>query len=128
MANSCAAGARSQKQRARPNAPRKEAADDYVGADNPVRFIDAFADELDLAAARLVRAEVKATGLPDYASADHCRLALLRRRDVRDAERRAGISQSLSDLSNSIKPTYTYNNRMNCTSTPIGNRVNTNCY
>ena len=30
-----------------------EAADDYVGADNPVRFIDAFVDELDLAAAGL---------------------------------------------------------------------------
>ena len=28
-----------------------EAVDDYVGADNPVRFIDAFVDELDLAAA-----------------------------------------------------------------------------
>ena len=25
-----------------------EAVDDYVGADNPVRFIDAFVDELDL--------------------------------------------------------------------------------
>jgi transposase len=24
-----------------------EAVDDYVGADNPVRFIDAFVDELD---------------------------------------------------------------------------------
>ena len=28
-----------------------EAIDDYVGADNPVRFIDAFVDGLDLAAA-----------------------------------------------------------------------------
>ena len=28
-----------------------EAVDDYVGADNPVRFIDAFVDGLDLAAA-----------------------------------------------------------------------------
>ncbi len=27
-----------------------EAVDDYVDADNPVRFIDAFVDELDLAA------------------------------------------------------------------------------
>jgi transposase len=26
-----------------------EAVDDYVSADNPVRFIDAFVDELDLA-------------------------------------------------------------------------------
>jgi hypothetical protein len=58
----------------------------------------------------------------------NCRLALLKRRDAQNAERRAGISQSLSDLSNSIKPTYTFNNRMNCTSTPIGNTVNTDCY
>jgi len=28
-----------------------EAVDDYVGADNPVRFIDTFVDGLDLAAA-----------------------------------------------------------------------------
>jgi hypothetical protein len=58
----------------------------------------------------------------------NCRLALLKRRDAQDAERRAGISQSLSDLSNSIKATYTFNNRLNCTSSPIGNTVNTNCY
>jgi hypothetical protein len=30
-----------------------EAVDDYVGSDNPVRFIDAFVDGLDLAAAGL---------------------------------------------------------------------------
>jgi len=30
-----------------------ELVDDYVSADNPVRFIDAFVDELDLAAAGL---------------------------------------------------------------------------
>jgi hypothetical protein len=44
-----------------------EAVDDYVGADNPVRFIDAFVDELDLAAAGFVRAGAKATGRPGYA-------------------------------------------------------------
>ena len=32
-----------------------EAVDDYVGVDNPVRFIDAFVDELDLSAAGFVR-------------------------------------------------------------------------
>jgi hypothetical protein len=30
-----------------------EAVDDYIGTDNPVRFIDAFVDGLDLAAAGL---------------------------------------------------------------------------
>ncbi|MBV8358806.1 MAG: IS1182 family transposase, partial [Deltaproteobacteria bacterium] len=32
-----------------------EALDDYVGHDNPVRFIDAFVDGLDLAAAGFMR-------------------------------------------------------------------------
>ena len=41
-----------------------EAVDDYVGADNPVRFIDAFVDELDLSAAGFVRVAAKATGRP----------------------------------------------------------------
>jgi transposase len=51
-----------------------EAVDDYVHADNPVRFIDAFVDELDLAAAGFVRVEAKATGRPGYAPADLLKL------------------------------------------------------
>ena len=51
-----------------------EAVDDYVGADNPVRFIDAFVDELDLAAAGFVRAKPKSTGRPGYAPTDLLRL------------------------------------------------------
>jgi hypothetical protein len=46
-----------------------ESVDDYVGADNLVRFIDAFVDELDLVAAGFVRVEAKATGRPGYAPA-----------------------------------------------------------
>ncbi len=38
-----------------------EAIDDYVGADNPVRFIDAVVDGLDLKAAGFWRVEAKAT-------------------------------------------------------------------
>ncbi len=51
-----------------------EAVDDYVDTDNPVRFIDAFVDELDLAAAGFVRVEPKATGRPGYAPADLLKL------------------------------------------------------
>ena len=40
--------------------------DDYVGSDNPVRFIDAFVDSLDLAGAGFERAEPKKTGRPGY--------------------------------------------------------------
>ena len=44
-----------------------EAIDDYVGSDNPVRFIDAFVDGLDLAAAGFAGIEAKPTGRPGYA-------------------------------------------------------------
>jgi hypothetical protein len=44
-----------------------EAIDDCVAADNPVRFIDAFADGLDLKATGFARVEAKATGRPGYA-------------------------------------------------------------
>ena len=47
-----------------------EAVDDYVGADNPVRFIDAFVDGLDLVAAGFARVVPEATGRPGYALGD----------------------------------------------------------
>ena len=50
-----------------------ESVDDYVGSDNPVRFIDAFVDKLDLAAAGFVAVE-KATGRPGYAPTDLLKL------------------------------------------------------
>src|SRR5580698_682491 len=51
-----------------------EAIDDYVGPDNPVRFIDAFVDGLDLAKAGFARVEAKATGRPGYAPGDLLKL------------------------------------------------------
>ena len=51
-----------------------EAIDDYVAADNPVRFIDAFVDGLDLKAAGFWRVEAKATGRPGYAPGDLLKL------------------------------------------------------
>ena len=47
-----------------------ESVDDHVGPGNPVRFIDAFVDRLDLAAAGFVGVDPKATGRPGYAPAD----------------------------------------------------------
>ncbi len=44
-----------------------EAIDDYVGSDNPVRFINAFVDGLELAKAAFGRVEPKATVRPGYA-------------------------------------------------------------
>jgi hypothetical protein len=51
-----------------------EAVDDYVCPDNPVRFIDALVDGLDLAVAGIRRVEPKATGRPGYAPADLLKL------------------------------------------------------
>jgi transposase/IS5 family transposase len=51
-----------------------EVVDDYVAADNPVRFIEAFVDGLDLAAAGFARVQPKVTGRPGYAPADLLKL------------------------------------------------------
>ena len=47
-----------------------ESLDDYVGPDNPVRFIDAFVDGLDLAEVGFARVAPKPTGRPGYAPSD----------------------------------------------------------
>ncbi|MGO4569181.1 transposase [Rhizobium sp. 2YAF20] len=47
-----------------------EAVDDYVGPDNPVRFIEAFVDGLDLVSAGFLRVAAKDTGRPGYDPAD----------------------------------------------------------
>ena len=47
-----------------------EAADDYVSADNLARFLDAFVDELDLAAVGFARVAPKAAGRPGHAPSD----------------------------------------------------------
>ncbi len=43
---------------------RPEAVDDYVGRDNPVRFIEAFVDELDVAGAGFARVRTKESCRP----------------------------------------------------------------
>jgi hypothetical protein len=47
-----------------------EAVDDYVAADNPLRFIDAFVDGLDFAALGFARVVPEAIGRPGYAPGD----------------------------------------------------------
>src|SRR5208283_4982825 len=51
-----------------------EVIDDYVDPENPVRFIDAFVDGLDLAAAGFARVVPEATGRPGYAPGDLLKL------------------------------------------------------
>jgi transposase len=51
-----------------------EALDDYVAEDNPVRFIDAFVDSLDLDALGFRHTQPAATGRPSYAPRDLLKL------------------------------------------------------
>jgi transposase len=51
-----------------------ESLDDYVGPENPVRFIEAFVDNLDLAAAGFARVQPKQSGRPGYAPGDLLKL------------------------------------------------------
>jgi transposase/IS5 family transposase len=51
-----------------------EAVDDYVGSDNPVRFIDVFVDGLDLIEAGFARVQSAATGRPGYMPGDLLKL------------------------------------------------------
>ena len=53
-----------------------ERLDDYIAEDNPVRFIDAFVDELDFVAGGFQRAVPAATGRPGYAPGDLLKLYL----------------------------------------------------
>src|ERR1700742_4566157 len=51
-----------------------ESLDDYVGPENPMRFIDAFVEGLDLAEAGFARVTSQQTGRPGYAPADLLKL------------------------------------------------------
>jgi transposase len=51
-----------------------ESLDDYVGPENPVRFIEAFVDGLDLTAAGFIRVAARRTGRPGFAPADLLKL------------------------------------------------------
>ena len=53
-----------------------ERLEDYLAADNPVRFLDAFAASLDLRALGFAKATVQNTGRPPYDPADLLRLYL----------------------------------------------------
>lgn len=51
-----------------------EVLDDFIGDDNPVRFLDVFVNQLDLKKLGFTHAEVNATGRPPYDSADLLKL------------------------------------------------------
>ena len=87
-----------------------EAVDDYVEADNSVRFIAAFVDGLDLAGAGFARVEAKATGRPGYAPGDLLKLYIYgylnRVRSSRRLEREAQRNIEVLWLLRGLKPDF----------------------
>lgn len=87
-----------------------EAVDDYIGPENPVRFLDVFVEQLDLAALEFTHATPAATGRPPYDPADLLRLYLYgylnRMRSSRRLETEAGRNLELMWLLRKIRPDF----------------------
>lgn len=84
--------------------------EDYVGADNPVRFIEAFVDDLDLTEAGICRSTPKATGRPGYAPRDLLKLYLYgylnRVRSSRRLAAEAGRNLEVMWLLRGLRPDF----------------------
>jgi transposase len=87
-----------------------ERLEDYVSADNPVRFLDAFVDGLDLAALGFQRATPGDTGRAPYQPGDLLRLYLYgylnRLRSSRRLEREAQRNVELLWLLRQLRPDF----------------------
>ena len=87
-----------------------ERLDDYIAEDNPVRFLDAFVDELDLEASGFQRAVPAATGRPGYAPGDLLKRYLYgylyRLRSSRRLEQETHRNVELLWLLKKLRPDY----------------------
>jgi len=87
-----------------------EVADDMVGADHPVRVIDAFVDALDLAGLGFSKVEAEATGRPPYAPGDLLKLYIYgylnQIRSSRRLEREARRNLEVLWLINRVAPSF----------------------
>ena len=87
-----------------------ERLEDYVSAENPVRFLDAFVDSLGLAALGFQHAQPEATGRPPYRPGDLLRLYLYgylnRLRSSRRLEREAQRNVELLWLLRQLRPDF----------------------
>jgi transposase len=87
-----------------------ESLDEYVGPENPVRFIDAFVDGLDLTTAGFVRVTAKATGRPGYDPKDLLKLYIYgylnRVRSSRRLEAEANRNLEVIWLLRHLKPDF----------------------
>src|SRR4028118_863871 len=84
--------------------------DDYITSDNPVRFLDAFVDQLDLQALGFKRAVANPLGRPAYAPGDLLKLYLYgylnRIRSSRLLEREAGRNVEVLWLLKELTPDF----------------------
>jgi transposase len=84
--------------------------DDYVDPDNPVRVIDAFVDELDLAELGFARVQPASTGSPGYAPGTMLKLYvygyLHQLTSSRKLEREAGRNIELMWLTGKLVPDF----------------------
>lgn len=84
--------------------------DEYIDAENPVRFIDAFVDQLDLAALGFVRVEAAVEGRPGYHPGDLLKLYLYgylnRIRSSRGLERETHRNVELMWLLKQLRPDH----------------------
>jgi transposase len=87
-----------------------ESLEEYVGAEHPVRFIDAFVEGLDLGACGFGRAVAAATGRPPYAPGDLLKLYLWgylnRVRSSRGLERECGRNLEVLWLLGKLAPDF----------------------
>jgi transposase len=87
-----------------------DAIDDYVGSDNPVRFIEAFVEGLDLIKSGFARVRPKATGRPGYAPGDLIKLYIYgylnRVRSSRRLEAECHRNIELIWLMRTLKPDF----------------------
>jgi transposase/transcription elongation factor Elf1 len=87
-----------------------EVLEDYIGEENPVRFIDVFIEGLDLSEMGFGRAIAKETGRPPYDPGDLLRLYvygyLNRTRSSRQLEREAGRNVELMWLMRKLRPDF----------------------
>jgi transposase len=84
--------------------------EDYIGAENPVRVIDAFVDSLDLLSLGFEKAETKETGRPPYHPGDLLKLYLYgymnRLRSSRQLERATHQNVELLWLLRKLTPDF----------------------
>jgi transposase len=90
--------------------PFPQRLDDYITDDNPVRFIDAFVDELDLEARGFRNAVAAATGRPSYHPGDLLQLYLYgylyRLRSSRRLEQETQRNVALMWLLKKLRPDH----------------------